>query len=1739
MNTTLHTTRRTQIARTACRPRRGSVLVVVLALLSALMLLGFLFYTIASQERENARYFTASEKWYGAELSPDELFDFALEQIIVGPRDDYANSALWGGRYSLLASLVGDDIQPYSGPGVNIVDDSQMVIPLYGGQSGAPVVDQERDGAETTTANQYQLMLNIAEWATALPGSNVRADFAKPDVGYTYPDLNSPFLAYIGTEPTTGDKVIIPSFHRPQYLRGLFNNPPATPTVPPSDWYIDPLTKPYVLRPHAERKIRKFDYTTGTIVESTMNRFTDASVVVPPSFSEGHWEWDGTAGAPAATGFYELDVDADKDGVKEAVLLDLDFPIEETPDGTTQFIPLFAVTLYDLDALLNLNSHGNLYGDAEDLFALPFGGGSFVSKGNDGRQRHQINPEPALDAGLDATPGVSAAHTDFFGHAPVDATELANMELWFLLAGRVDYDVSGGIKNYYMGRWGEQVRLDAAYGARSPSAYDYPRPGESLKDEKIGTTADGNRGLRHNDFGLLFPQSVIFPAPGAPEDNQGQGTYVGGDGKTPLLQRMISAAAGAQGRVQTLGYASYWTPGLAGLPGTFDPVWSLEQLSYNFAPQIVGTASIGVRAISAIYGNLAGRHVDDPGETLLDPDRARDQATDQIFGPEEAAYLHLDGPNPASSYSLVSRLLNLVPANFRDSTNAEERRKRFTTISTDLKSYSLSPGLLRTWETRQDLAASTSADELPFANVFPPVYGPLGSTVDVFRPEARGLLQHIDQTLVRQNAPGTITSYNSDILKRLIRKLSVNQVATAYITDRRDQRPRFVLRPVTPHPTPTTIPAGSPPLTGEAIPVPVINDAAGNPLAAGTGRPYFGVSDQLLSSNRLTTQSMANPPTASGFVTPGMVPWPAAMQEWYARRDRQNLARDIYTLLYTLGHVDPAMNVATTPNVGGAVYTEAQLREMAQFAVNVVDAMDPDDTITAFIYDKNLADGYTLLDDGYAVDQPASTDTARGIVFGVEAQKLAFNEVMAVFAKKYSSSPGGPGTNHGATQWNDTYHRDFVYVELQNMWPAPVPMNGGWSVVIEPDIDSATTYLEPSRSLTIADGSQARAASVYTIGVAGDRHIDQSGNALEDSVMRVDPNADASATPADPMPVVAPAGGTTTPGVLDFDPLVAATTNSTYRVNEYDASQPWGDGAPLGDPPPFSDPDADAMDPDPKAGVWLDLGPQSERDNIDPATPINVRLRLRRRLNLNRAVPDQLAADSFQDAQKDNPWVEVDVITVPLRIFSLASSGATDVQTALQTQVISSKRTEPLDRHPDPSVLLVGQGARETSPYQQNNLGGYHTDDIPDAMNPNRGAQIWQRHFDRSFATLADVLMVPLYGPQELTARLSVSATAPAVVDQTAVAAARFLFPDTEPRLVGDPAVRIRAAGNVWYRLFEFIEVPQKYGDDDGLPWFAHYGGPSPWGVNARENLRLREFGKLNLNTMRHPHVLAGLLDDLRVFTLTDPDGALPYNPSMPTANGENWLGTPGDRNWWLSMLASRDGGLDPYPYPTGTPPNVILPGLPSAKPFLSFSPTSAPKVGGVLETFNRTFLRNLPVGPTLNTPEAGLGRRSLLELGETVATPPPSGLGSDADLTTRYRMLGKVLNHGTTRSNTYVAFITCDFYDATAVDDDGDPATPDVFQIGARLPADSDTPGSTPEPRYRGFFVIDRTKALELLKRRDLPPSNPALKWPPGPNNNIYSTYSFAREQGSDGRPTPTFDWKELVLYRKVLKAQ
>ena len=211
--------------------RRGSTLLVVMALLGMLTLLSLLYFTFATQEQANATNFSEAAKHLddpGDDI--DALFDATARQIIQGGNDNEKASAMWGGRFSLLFTMLGQDLQPYSGTGVNLIwadPDGAGPLPtdLY--------VDQDRDGQPDAIVPGYDLReLNdspAARYSAMNPQLNLFQRDMKvlpaSDVDYTAADHNNPLIAYDGWTwdtlryPARPVRVVKPSLHRPELFR--------------------------------------------------------------------------------------------------------------------------------------------------------------------------------------------------------------------------------------------------------------------------------------------------------------------------------------------------------------------------------------------------------------------------------------------------------------------------------------------------------------------------------------------------------------------------------------------------------------------------------------------------------------------------------------------------------------------------------------------------------------------------------------------------------------------------------------------------------------------------------------------------------------------------------------------------------------------------------------------------------------------------------------------------------------------------------------------------------------------------------------------------------------------------------------------------------------------------------------------------------------------------------------------------------------------------------------------------------------------------------------------------------------------------------------------------------------------------------------------------------------------------------------------------------------------------------
>jgi hypothetical protein len=1158
--------------------RRGTVIIIVLALLGLLALIGFFAVTFTGSENQAATYFANSPeaKVLTTTLNADVFFNDILRQVIIGPGITEKQSAMWGGTHSLLPAMFGRDLQPFNGPGVNLIWNTTPATP-FPGPAPAPAIDLNYDNIpDTVTATGGQPNLLQLNFSPAAQGGNllnfnsfssdvpVYPDF---DANLTYPDNNNSYLAVDtllpnGVYPGTGTanlpvRLITPSFHRPQVLRSL---------TQPTNWYTSATTAPYVMFPHTYHLAIDSSGNATTQYRFVTGQFPDASgigtALVPfsipgdpanaaltppwlggPAVQEGIWTtWAqqtayvlgaqvvpippngqvysctaaGTSGTtlpswPITTGSTVSDgsvtwtalgptnigyaVDIDNDGNPDANYIDFGLPLMTDLNGN-QFVALAAIKIIDADSLFNLNTHGNKAELAQMPVANNFAGGNspnFLSQSDHGVSASEVNPQWALNArpiaGGPDFPGTAVQlssalqpymlffrpagsttnpNNNFDSTAGALSYELANMELWYLLNGRPQ--LTAGTPNTvsgssFVGRYGENTtHLDPnvtqvlagtvlSSGVSAPSD-PFPLPGTWGVDDNNNQNEGGN----FNDA-----QGVIHPAFVQPIDFFALGTFVTGtQGKQRLIFPFTTQGTVA-GNQQFPQYSDFF-----------------------IAPTVQWATVLGSALVPSSGSKLL---IDDWDETFTEPSVAATQTNDAIFGAAENA-------NQLSSADFTtlgnpSRAASLAPFNFVANARAAQIRQRFTSTSWDLKSFGkefLGPDTTagagpydarRLWEFTDTSASANGAGPFRFPPNFVGTNGTLtpqlapfsnpddattaasggsGNTpVNPFTYPLRTPVATLFTVLANPNlssnpatGPYTLPYVSGGLspvnLVQPQRLLSVNGLTELYSTGQdANGNPlyQFRFRPLTPHPSAATTVNPVPTFASTPItPFPAAGKSITLPYVLWVTEP-----EQLTGGN-------------------------AAAQEWLARYDRQRMARDIYTALYLMGGgADTsgvaAFNYAALPNQPNPttgirpVYTDDQLQEMAQFAVNLVDAMDPDSNITLFEYDKDLSDGWNLDDNAYnaTADPIVTTHPAdRGLVYGIERQQLCLNESMVTLYQPCINSISNLAQGHPDIQWDNNQAPNaglsrqwqMFYTELENVGPTPVSFNNAqWQITVK------------------------------------------------------------------------------------------------------------------------------------------------------------------------------------------------------------------------------------------------------------------------------------------------------------------------------------------------------------------------------------------------------------------------------------------------------------------------------------------------------------------------------------------------------------------------------------------------------------------------------------------------------------------------------------------------------------------
>lgn len=1519
----------------------GAVIIVVLALMAMLAFLGLFFYDFVQVEQHTAENFARTTGELEG-IDPESLINAAVSQVISTP-DDAANgrgSVLEGGKANLLASVLGtikktggqfqpSDFEFRNGRGIKVIQGTPPQF-VYTGTDASP--NPTVGGGTPTASSSLVLNRSAAANGTALADT---VNSYEPDVGYTYPDVNSIFLAceflqqesdlngntiVDSNEDLNGDgdfndlvRIVKPSFMDPALFKAIQNDT--------TQWYHNAATKQWIFRPHLSHVIP--GSMTPRFRDGEFPKLNSGS---PSSLALGPWtnSGDDTSG---------LDADADNDGIFDSIYLDLGLAPVTLDDGNRTLVPLTFWKITDLNGLIDLNSAGNI---AElllknrtgtiDLVADVYNYPSAMSQrqihySHYGASRSEVNPMWALFAGPPAMGNEAQLRWDiaFYRSTASTATftrlQLQNTELAMLLLGSstsMAQSVAGGYNftdnlDDLMGRFGDSSSIP------STTTGQFAAPGNRGVDEDPSEDSNANGMLDSGEDDATYPNGTLdgylLPRGVHPTDSFGTGAVP------------ISTSAAGSRQLSQIGGTGIPFPSYTGR-------WQAQALTTN------------------TYQNLGGVLVD----TITDqrPDDAAEVnrysytniERDNLFRPYEIASLHLSDYDFTRS-SLFSRVRQLAPYNFNMTASARDIRQQFTTESWDRREFSFPYNPNRDFE---------FSDVDGTDRRFPPAFGgtasrhETGSIVnqDPFRPEVRRLLT---AKSIRSASPPARNRINFPQLPLELNRILDDQPTAGSKAFDSLGNPNF--RQLTPHANFRSL-----------------------------GSPVGPVSAMIHDHN---TSALPGTHPVNQFANRMSDP---LIQEWWARYDRQRLARDIYVLLATL----------CVPQVGGNNITTQGLetiapglaKEMAQFAVNYVDALDEDDVITRFEYDDNLADGW------------ASSPSL--VVNGVEAQKLSIGEVL--WLKQQKSTSDITDTYHDES---DGYH-EFLYVELRNCTPFTQDFQPEtWRIArldpakITPTVDVTdpanhiASFVFKSTTKTVAPGAN------FVIASHDGNLKDRNGVAVgSDFYAQID-TADAT------LEVVVPA---TAPA--DADPAVA-----TPPLPLCDLDLCHSNDASHFTMTPVIAPTLTATNLVPKMLYF---------DTTNPDTEIRMVISLQRRRNT------WTGGNLTGLAQTD--WVEVDRFDVnPVNgpnDFMLSSNS--DIATKLP-QIQSRERYHHFDDRSNDAIQPVTPRATlaNHSINRPNSTVVNTVADVAGGGTDMSGVynSVWQPHHDRDFTSIYELVTVPICAPDQLISRMrdhntsgSRSVSSTGLVNgwadstsgvQTPYAAITRFAPQ---QLVGPAPTPDRIP---WSRLLNFLALP------DPTDRVQRKINPN--------FIRSRTFGQVNINTIRTPPVLEGLIDDTRII---QPNSSF-LQDQMETG-----------RQWWNVLKGTRDGSL-----------------------FMS-SQTSRP------------FLPPGEFHTGLTATETALNGVEHGMLRHTSSYPPPTNtnlfglfearasgdMANDfVDVHTRNRLLQKIANNSTNRSHMFAIWGGIDFFEGTS--------SGGGFQVGAKA-ADVQT--------CRWFFVVDMSRLEEAF---------------------------------------------------------
>ena len=470
----------------------------------------------------------------------------------------------------------------------------------------------------------------------------------------------------------------------------------------------------------------------------------------------------------------------------------------------------------------------------------------------------------------------------------------------------------------------------------------------------------------------------------------------------------------------------------------------------------------------------------------------------------------------------------------------------------------------------------------------------------------------------------------------------------------------------------------------------------------------------------------------------------------------------------------------------------------------------------------------------------------------------------------------------------------------------------------------------------------------------------------------------------------------------------------------------------------------------------------------------------------------------------ENPWVTVDVMHVPKRDLALQQPDTAAELLDRINNLTSVERPEPLAAGLQAAYGAPGRYSNtiHNNPVAGDGLNWRTTNSTPPPPHTSRNPFTnYQKHLNREFTSVAELFAIPLRGPKTLTFAMESMERAPHIQQRAILLAPEFDedqdgdgsldsgvdlngdgTPDYKEDLNGNGQLDthedtdndfhldggedknfdgildtwsgpVSAGGkllqsahplgsadpqfdNHWHRLLGFFEVPTR----------THRQ------LSPDTLLLTRVPAKINLNTLRHPEVYGGMIDDLEIATPPERDingnGVRDSFEDFNAKLGGSYVGLdPGlrdpseaGRDHWFDLLQSRDG-FDPVSY-------LALPGTSSSRPFRDLS-----NLTSGLASVENTMLRAHP-----RAGFAPVSNRRLFELGTDTESN-----GGSVNSHARYRLLSKLMNNATTRSNVFFVYLTVQFHEAH------EDSVTGAIRIGGRFDLDGD--GDPTNDGHRGFL--------------------------------------------------------------------